>query len=306
MEARIGILFLAGWMAVAALPGQEYPPQRVHREGFVPTGDEIFAVVSQFYDFDEALPLDARTVDRWEEETSHFENIVFTTSSGERVPGDLVLPAGGEPPYPAALLIHGLNSDRDRWWRADREALPGALLAAGVAVLTIDLRYHGARAAANDYEPPAYLTMGQKLFVRNRDMVIQSAIDCRRALGLLAARPEIDAARVGVVGYSMGAIIGLYLSALEPDLAAVVAAAVPTGVGPLPTDHFNFAARASMPILLLVGRSDWLSSPADVELLRDLVPRDLARLRFYDAGHRLPPEFASDAATWLLERLALD
>ncbi len=304
MTTRVAIFFLAAWVAVAALPAQQYPEQREHRAGFVPAGDEIFAVVRQFYDFDEALPLDARTVDRWEDETGRFENVVFTTSSGERVPGDLVLPPGGEPPYRAALLIHGLNSNRDFWWRADRAALPNALLAAGVAVLAIDLRFHGARAAANDYQPPAYMTMGQDLHVRNRDMVIQSTIDCRRALDLLAARPEIDAARIGAVGYSLGAIIGLYLSALEPELDAVVAAAVPTGLGPLPTDHFNFAPRASMQILLQVGRSDWLSSPADAELLRDLVPRELASLRFYDAGHRLPPEFASDAAAWLLERLS--
>ncbi len=303
MRIEIEGVFLAAWTVAAAVPAQEYPSQREHRRGFVPAGDEVFAVVTQFYDFDEALPLDARTVDRWEDETGRFENVVFTTSSGERVPGDLVLPPDGEPPYPAALLVHGLNSERDRWWRPDREALPEALLAAGVAVLAIDLRFHGARAAANDYEPPAYMTMGQDLFVRNRDMVIQSTIDCRRALDLLAERPEIDAARIGVVGYSMGAIIGLYLSALEPELAAVAAAAVPTGVGTLPTDHFNFAARASTPILLQIGRTDWLSSPADAELLRDLVPGERASLRFYDAGHRLPPEFAADAAAWLLARL---
>lgn len=68
-------------------------------------------------------------------------------------------------------------------------------------------------------------------------------------------------------------------------------------------DHFNFAARASMPILLQIGRTDWLSSPEDAETLRALVPSDMASLRFYETGHRLPPAFATDAASWLRDRL---
>jgi pimeloyl-ACP methyl ester carboxylesterase len=277
----------------------------VHRAGFEVASDEVFAVVRQFYDFDEALPLDARVVDSWEDETARFETVVFTTSSGERVPGDLTLPLTGEPPYPAVLLIHGLNSTRDYWWRPDREALPKGLLAAGIAVMTIDLRFHGARSAANDYLPPALMTMGgNELFVRSRDMTIQSAIDSRRALDFLGEQPEIDGARIGVAGYSMGAMIALYLSALEGELVAAVGAAVPTRTQQLPTDHFNFAARATMPVLLQIGRDDWLSSPADAEMLRGLVPRELGKLRYYDAGHRLPPAFASDAAAWLVERLA--
>jgi len=282
---------------------QDSPQQEIHRASFSPASDEVFAVVTQFYEFDRALPLDVRTIERWEDRGRRFETVVFSTSTGERVPGDLVLPSGGQGPYPAVLMVHGLGSNRDRWWEPDRVSLPNSLLDNGIAVLSIDLRLHGARSVANDYQNPVYLTMGNELFVRSRDMTIQSAIDCRRALDVLGERTEIDASKLAVAGYSMGAMIGLYLSALEPELVAVVAAAVPTREQTLPSDPFNFAVRARMPVLLQIGRTDWLSSPEDARRLRDLVPDERGHLRFYDAGHRLPPEFAGHAAEWLAERL---
>ena len=133
-------------------------------------------------------------------------------------------------------------------------------------------------------------------------MVIQSTIDARRALDYLSSRPEIDTARIGVVGYSMGGMIGLYLSALETALTAVVACAVPTTLQPLPNDHFNFAARARTPTLLMIGRNDWLSSPEDAETLLRFLPQE-SELFFYESGHVLPAQFASDAAAWLISRL---
>lgn len=303
-ETAIVLLFLTACL-VAAPPvaAQQFPPQKVHRKGFVPTADEVFSVIRQFYDYDSVLPLDARTVDEWEDEDGKFKTIVFTTSSGERVPGDLVLPRNGEPPYPGVLLLHGLGNDRDRWWDGHRAALPKGLLAAGIAVLTIDLRFHGQRSAANDYQPPVYLTMGNSLFIRSRNMLIQSTIDSRRALDFLAQREEIDGDRIAVLGYSMGGMISLYLASLEEHLVAIVASAVPTTEQPLPIDHFNFAARTHTTVLLQIGRDDWLSSPEDARRLRDLLRSDDRQLIFYDAGHRLPPKFATDAAAWLDEKL---
>lgn len=177
-----------------------------------------------------------------------------------------------------------------------------ALIVSGSAVLAIDLQFHGERSFANDFQSPVSLTFGDSLFVRNRNMVIQSTIDARRALDYPSSRPEIDPVRIGVVGYSMGGMIGLYLSALDGELAAVVVCAVPTTRQPLPVDHFNFAARARTPALLMIGRTDWLSSPEDAETLLRLLPQG-SELLFYESGHVLPAQFAADAAEWLISRL---
>lgn len=304
-SAAIRVLVPALLLGAAAAPAiaQNTPEQTEHRAGFEPVSDEIFRIVEHFYDLDAGNPLAARTLDSWETDEAVFENVVFTTQSGERVPGDLALPLAGDGPYPVVILVHGLGSNRDRWWQEDRTALPDRLLAAGVAVFTLDLAFHGARAAQNDYQNPVFLTMGDSLFVKSRDMVIQSTIDVRRAMAYLETRSEIDRKRIAVAGYSMGAGIAFRVAALEKNLAAVVASAATSGNAPVPTDYFNFAARTRAPVLLQIGRNDWLSSPEDAETLRDLIPAGDKELRFYESGHRLPPEFAEEAAAWLLEKL---
>lgn len=284
-------------------PPHAQPAQAVHRVGFEPAPDAVFEVLTQFYLHDAALPLDVRTLESWEQDGRSYRALAFTTGDTSRVPADLVLPASGSAPYPAVVLVHGLGSDRERWWREDRTALPHRLLDAGIAVLTLDLALHGQRAAANDFQSPVYLTFGNSLRVRSRDMGIQSTIDVRRALDLLRADPTVDAERLAIAGYSMGGMIGLTLGALEPALAAIVAAAVPTTDQPMPTDPFEFAPRNAVPTLLQIGRDDWLSSPPDAERLRDLLRSPESTLRFYDAGHSLPPAWTTDAADWLIARL---
>ncbi len=289
--------------AASVAEAQERPAQKEHRRDWHAASDEVFQVVEHFYDYDTGNPLDTRTVDSWESDGAIFENIVFTTQSGERVPGDLAIPTDRAKRCPAVILLHGLGATRDRWWDEDRQALPDSLLAAGIAVLTIDLALHGARSARNDYQNPVFLTMGDSLFVKSRDMVIQSTIDARRALDYLKTRREIDPGKIAVVGYSMGASIAFRLAALEKDVAGVVACAATSGRAPVPTDYFNFAARTKAPVLLQIGRDDWLSSPEDAATLLALIPVVDKKLVFYEAGHRLPPSFAIDAGAWLRERL---
>ncbi|NNE48125.1 MAG: alpha/beta fold hydrolase [Rhodothermales bacterium] len=301
----VGALLIAAVLILAFSPGeayaQELPPQQVHRADFAPSSDEVFGVVRQFYDYDRSLPISPRTVESWEEDAITYEKVVFTTQNGERVPGILALPQSRDARVPVVLLVHGLGSSKDRWERDDRVDLRDSLLAAEIGVFAIDLQLHGERSAVNDYQNPVYLTFGDSLFTRNRDMVVESTIDARRALDYLSSRQELDPARMAVVGYSMGGGIALRLAALEPRLVAAVGCAVPTREAPLSTDPFNFAARATVPTLLLIGTDDWLSSPADVHTLHGLLPEG-SDLTFFESGHSLPRKFTWEAAAWLIER----
>ena len=294
----IGLLL---WCGVATATAQQRPQQQEHRTDFSPTTDEVFEVLEQFYAYDRGLPLAPRIVESWEDDGIAHEKVVFTTQNGERVPGELSIPQVGRR-VPVVTLIHGLGSSKDRWGRPDRAHLRDSLLASGIGVYAFDLRFHGERSAENDYQNPIYLTFGDSLYTRNRDMIIGSTVDARRALDYLSARPAVDPNRIAIAGYSLGGLIALYLSALEPRLVTVVGCAVPTTTSPLPTDAFQFAARATVPAALLIGESDWLSSPADARKLHGLLPKESA-LTFFDAGHSLPPEFAVEAASWLIDRL---
>jgi len=279
--------------------------QVVRRADFVPLPDPTYGIVTQFYDYDRALPLNLRRVQAGEDERSRYEKLVFDATCHDRVPGRLALPKTGTPPYPCVLLVHGLNDSKDYWW--DHPVAPGLtrrLLEAGVAVYAIDLRYHGERSAPLDYMAPMYLTLGDSLYVRNRDMIVQSAIDARRALDVLRERPDIDSGRLAAAGVSMGGMISIVLAALEPELRTIACASTPSHPQQAPADHYTFAARVRQPVLLMAGRRDWHTSPEDTQTLLRLCTHPESRRTLYDSGHGLPAAWTEEAAEWLIGRLA--
>jgi len=278
--------------------------QVVRRAGFAPMPDAQFEIVRQFYDFDRTLPLDVRVVQKTEDDHSRIEKVVFTSTAHERVPGLLALPKRGRAPYPCVLLVHGLNDSKDYWWDHPRAAdLTSRLLEAGTAVFAIDLRYHGERSAPLDYMAPMYLTFENTLYVRNRDMIIQSAIDCRRALDALRGRTDIDSTRLAAAGVSLGGMISIYLGALEPQLRTIACASTPSHVQLLPADHYSFAARAALPVLLMAGRADWHTSAEDSQTLLGLFPNPDRHLTMYEGGHSLPAAWTAEASVWLQSHL---
>jgi dipeptidyl aminopeptidase/acylaminoacyl peptidase len=127
------------------------------------------------------------------------------------------IPARGGVPGPAVLLVHGWESARDR-------TLPNAaiLAAAGLHVLTLDIRGHG--------ENPAEalpVTAGE------------FGADALAGLRWLLARPDVT--RVGVLGHSMGGIGALLAAAAEPRTAAVVAVSTPADPYRLTRQTFRLA-----------------------------------------------------------------
>lgn len=280
--------------------------QEAKRSSFIAVSDGEFDLITQFYAYDKSYPLDTRIVEIYEEDSYTLEKIVFTNSLDERVPAYLAKPQSDSTSRPCVILLHGLNDSKDKWWDHDIDKhVTGELLAAGIAVFAPDLRYHGERSAMNNYQAPMYLTFGNEYFVRSRNMIIQSTIDVRRALDYLGTRSDIDKSRIAVLGYSMGGMISLYLSAIESDrIAAAVACSTPTGEQPLPIDPFQFAHRnQTVPILLLMGKEDWFGGEKDAQLLLRTIDSEKKELTLFESGHRLPVDYTIAAANWLNNRL---
>ncbi|MBV8718526.1 MAG: alpha/beta hydrolase [Chloroflexi bacterium] len=105
-----------------------------------------------------------------------------------------------EVPAPTVVLCHGI-------WTGRRECLPLALRfqAAGYNVLTFDFRAHG-------------LSEG-----RFTSVGLHETNDVLGAVKYVKSRPEVDPARIGVVGFSMGAAATIQAAARCPDIAVVVA-----------------------------------------------------------------------------------
>lgn len=131
-----------------------------------------------------------------------------TADDGLLLAGTLTRPAGAGP-HPAVLLLHGSGRlDRDAGTRRFRTgygpALAAALAQHGIASLRYDRRGVGAT-------PGDWLATG---FADNRR-------DAAAAVRALAARPDVRADAVGVVGHSEGAVHAMALGA-HADVAAVV------------------------------------------------------------------------------------
>ncbi|HEX8693160.1 MAG TPA: alpha/beta fold hydrolase [Longimicrobium sp.] len=218
------------------------------------------------------------------------------------VPGILLLP-DADGPVPGVLLLHGYSSRREHM----ADEVGKALLEHGVASLSIDLPLHGTR-----HDPLQLQAARNPLAVFS--LWRQARRECALAVRYLGARGEVDQARLAVAGYSLGSFLAVLLAADEPELRAVVLAAggdLPDGT-PLAAVARTFAdplravrRLAPRPLLMVHGKNDRTVKPAQAERLFAAAgePREI---RWWSAGHILPPEAIDYAARWLADRLGED
>ncbi len=103
---------------------------------------------------------------------------------------------------PAFLVLHGFVGSKDE---SHAEIQARMLEDMGYAALRFDFRCCGE-------------SEGERAQVRCFDQVA----DTKNALSFLATRPEIDAARIGVIGHSFGAAVAVYTAGIDSRVACVV------------------------------------------------------------------------------------
>jgi dienelactone hydrolase len=140
------------------------------------------------------------------------EDVAVDSAPGVRLAGTLTLPAG-KGPFPGVVLITGSGAeDRDEtilghkpfWVLADH------LSRHGVAVLRLDDR--GFAKSTGDFA---------------KATTSDFAVDAEAAARYLRARPEIDAAAVGLIGHSEGGLIAPMVAARDRKIAFAVLMAGP-------------------------------------------------------------------------------
>jgi dipeptidyl aminopeptidase/acylaminoacyl peptidase len=242
-----------------------------------------------------------------------YENVQFPAQDGVRLSG-WFLPVVNQSPRKGAtvVLVHGWGWNRLGDAARDVMAsvtsstpveflrLAHVLHQEGFHVLTFDLRNHGQSAAS----PP--VTFGQ-----------QEANDLLGALAYLETRPDVDAGRIGVIGFSMGGNTVLYALpqtdrikaavAVEPTSAALYARRFARDVfgalggillsltellyraaGGVPLTSYQpaFAAAGAgeTPVLYVQGKNDRWGSVEDVAQMAAATPQAQGPL-FVDGVH---------------------
>jgi fermentation-respiration switch protein FrsA (DUF1100 family) len=140
-----------------------------------------------------------------------FKEREVTIGTGEwKLPGTLTLPNGAGP-FPAAVLVHGSGpNDRDETVGGVKvfKDLAEGLASKGIAVLRYEkrTRQYGARVSA----------------IKNLTVSEETVEDAVLAAALLRTLPEINAAKVFVIGHSLGAYVAPRIAAEDSKLAGLV------------------------------------------------------------------------------------
>lgn len=165
-----------------------------------------------------------------------FEKFLIANEVDGWIPGYLAIPTGVKGKVPVVIGLHGHSSSKDNVFGSDPEThqnVLALLVSNGYAVMAIDSYFNGERrgtgpagdretqARGSDQEMSEFkinLWFGRSLWgMQLRDEQI--------ALDYLITRPEIDAARIGVEGMSMGSTRAWWLAALDERVKAVVGVA---------------------------------------------------------------------------------
>lgn len=109
-------------------------------------------------------------------------------------------PKDGRKKRPAALVLHWLGGGFE-----PLELICQRLSEGGIAALMMYMPHYGPRRSKDPALREKLMTLEMETALSN---VRQAVLDARRAGDWLAARPDVEPSRVGIVGISLGAVIG--------------------------------------------------------------------------------------------------
>jgi cephalosporin-C deacetylase-like acetyl esterase len=262
-----------------------------------------------------------------------LQRLVLDLNGLEPVPALLLLPDKRPARAPALLFIHWHGGMYDLGKEQLLKGVPAqpayapVLAEKGMVTLAIDSWCFGERKHEEVGRTGEEDTFKLMLW-RGRVLYGMMMFDEFRALDYLLSRPEVDTARVGAFGMSMGASKAWWLAALDPrvklcldvccltDYDELIEAHNLSGHGiyyyvPSLLKYFNTSQINELivprPRLSVNGRLDSLTPPAGVEKVRDYLQPLYARygkeadlkIELFNCPHQELPEMRSQILNWM-------
>ncbi len=161
-------------------------------------------------------------------------------AANDTVHAEYFRPAG-KGPFPAVVVLDIMDGQQvvgrgEAMWLAQH----------GVAALVVHMAHYGPRRPAG-----SKVRMVSPDVPRTTAAIRQTVLDCRCATAWLASRPELNAARLGIVGTSLGSFVSAMTAAAEPKLGA--ACLLLTGGGLVDAYYDHPKAKAYLPFAELFG-----------------------------------------------------
>lgn len=261
---KVGLLLGVLW-AAATLARADSLPALVG--GQAPrTLDELWAG----YD-PAAEPLDAQVVREWQDADGTYRLISFTIGTFKGRPSRMTALYGSlrrDRKLPAILRLHGSG---------DSASLPLVATDVNYGYASLALNWLGNPPSwgrtgdpntdwgALDLSPqhfdhfaswePDARTVDSVVSPRNSNWFV-AVLAARRALTWLAQQPEVDPARLGVAGHSLGATLAVELAAIDPRVKAVVPSSGAIGQTDGGGELKPYLARLNVPTCYLGSTND--------------------------------------------------
>lgn len=277
----------------------------------------------QMFNYDRTLPLDVKEVGVEDRNGIRIHDISYNSLRGGRVTAYLVVPPGRKQKFAGVIFMHPRPGSRNSFLD---EAL--SLAKVGAVSLLIDAPFSRIGESKREFDPT--VTKPEA----DRDIYIQTVVDLRRGVDLLAARSDVDPKRIGFIGHSYGAHTGAVLAGVEKRIKAfVIMAGAPSLTEFLRTstipaivqtrntltkeqqnkyfntladvDPINYIGHAAPAALFFqFGKTDSYPTEEKAKLYSEKASGPKL-VRVYDAGHALNNEAKRDRAAWLREQIGV-
>jgi dienelactone hydrolase len=216
-----------------------------------------------------------------DEDGATVQDISYVGAAGQTLEAYLVVPSGTGP-FPAILYEHGGNAESRETFHSE-------------AVLM----------SRNDHVVALVVTRDRPSGGDDLTAMILQSREARRAFDLLQSLPFVDGDRLGYVGYSWGAVMGVPLLSVEDRVKAAVLMCVVPAYGVPPFDAYEFAPNARYGVVFLqFGRGDPYYTQDEANGFAAQMP-NAERVTWYDADHGLNNNAYLDREAWLVEQLGL-
>jgi len=164
-----------------------------------------------------------------EDDTRQQHHFTYASEASQRVPGIMVKPKSAKGRLPVVVALHGTGGTKE-----GQLPLLKQLADQGLLAIAIDGRYHGERSkqgkGSADYSD-AMLRVYRG--AKELPFLYDTVWDILRLVDWLETRPEVDATRIGMIGFSKGG--------MELYLAAAVDARIRASVPCIGVQSFRWA-----------------------------------------------------------------
>ncbi len=299
-ENRIGFRCVLNTNQALDQGAEKIPPAET--PDYKPSSDADFKTWLSHYEYDKK-PLNAKIVETAETDAWQREKITFTGEGGEQAIAYLYLPKNYPRPLqvlhyvPPGDVVRGLRSLPD-----SVEMFAAPFIKSGRAVFAVVLKGYVQRQFPTGYALPDNST------VEFRKQMVNWITDLRRGVDYLETRDDLNKEKIGFLGISNGANVGLILTAIETRYKTLVFESAGlekdfrTRISE--TSPIKFASQIKTQKLVINGRYDeTFPLNTDAKPLFKLL-REPKKIVLYDGGHIPTVEFfVPTVNNWLDETL---